>query len=289
MARRSDEEEGVSMAEERTRRREAGRTDAPRTRPRPGAPSRNAISPWKLGFRVAGALAVAGGLWYAQHRTSQFLIRDERFALPELGAPIVEGLRYTAKEKVMRVFAEDLGKSVYLLPLAQRRKSLVDVDWVRDASVARLWPNQVIVHITERKPLAFLAASSGAATRFELIDGDGIVLQQPPQARFTLPVLVGVRASDLLSVRRDRVHRLQQLVTDLGPRSEKISEVDVAEIGNLKVTMPAGSRMVTLFLGDQNFGQRMQNYLDHAAEIRKKVPNAKTVDLRIEDRITVVE
>lgn len=275
--------------EERPRRRESGRTDAPRVRQRPGVPLRPRMSGFKLGFRVCAVIAGFVGLWFAYSRVERFLTRDDRFQLSEVGTPIVEGVRYAGMEKVAKVFAADLGHSVYGLPLAQRRKSLMDIDWVREASVARLWPNQLIVRIVERQPIAFLPLPTAKSTRFGLIDGDGVVLEQPLQAQFTLPVLVGVHASDLLSVRRDRVRRLRQLVTDLGSRAEKISEVDVSETNNLKVTMPAGARMVTLYLGDQNFAQRMQNYLDHAGDIRKKVPNAKTVDLRIEDRITVLD
>jgi cell division protein FtsQ len=274
---------------DRPRIRESGRTDAPRVRQRPGTPLRPKTSSWKIAFRAVLVVTVLVSIWYVNRRVDRFLTNDERFQLSEAGAPIVEGVRYASMEKIAKVFAADLGHSVYGLPLAQRRKSLLDIDWIREVSVARLWPNQVIVRIAERQPIAFLPLPSQKSTRFGLIDGEGVVLEQPLQAQFTLPVLVGVQSTDLLSVRKDRVRRLRQLVTDLGSRAEKISEVDVAETNNLKVTMPAGSRMVTLYLGDQNFAQRMQNYLDHATEIRKKVPNAKTVDLRIEDRITVLD
>ncbi len=275
--------------DERPRLRESGRTDAPRVRQRPGTPLRPKTSGFRLAFRAGLVVMVLLAVWYTHHRIDRFLTNGERFQLSEAGAPIVEGVRYASMEKIAKVFAADLGHTVYGMPLAQRRKSLLDIDWVRDVSVARLWPNQIVVRIAERQPIAFLPLPSPKSTRFGLIDGEGVVLEQPLQAQFTLPVLVGVQSTDLLSVRKDRVRRLRQLVTDLGSRADKISEVDVSETNNLKVTMPAGSRMVTLYLGDQNFAQRMQNYLDHSGEIRKKVPNAKTVDLRIEDRITVLD
>ena len=47
--------------------------------------------------------------------------------------------------------------------------------------------------------------------------------------------------------------------------------------------------MVTLLLGDRNFAVRYQNFLNHYSEIREKMPGANSLDLRIEDRITVVE
>ena len=47
--------------------------------------------------------------------------------------------------------------------------------------------------------------------------------------------------------------------------------------------------MVTLFLGDQNYASRYKNFLHHYDEIKQKLPGAATLDLRMEDRITVVE
>ena len=42
-------------------------------------------------------------------------------------------------------------------------------------------------------------------------------------------------------------------------------------------------------LGDQDFAARYQNFINHYAEIRQRMPAATTLDLRLEDRITVVE
>jgi cell division protein FtsQ len=47
--------------------------------------------------------------------------------------------------------------------------------------------------------------------------------------------------------------------------------------------------MVTLLLGDQNFAVRYQNFINHYAEIHEKMPEASSLDLRMEDRITVVQ
>jgi hypothetical protein len=45
---------------------------------------------------------------------------------------------------------------------------------------------------------------------------------------------------------------------------------------------------VTLLLGDQDFGVRYQNFVSHYGEIKQKLPGAAALDLRLEDRITVV-
>ena len=48
--------------------------------------------------------------------------------------------------------------------------------------------------------------------------------------------------------------------------------------------------MVTLMLGDQELSARaIKTFVTHYAEIRQSCPDATTLDMRLEDRITVVE
>jgi len=236
------------------------------------------------GVLAFGALLVAS--LYGFHRVEQFLIGDPRFALNGDTATLeIAGAAHASRRQIEKVFSGDSGRSVYLMPLSDRRSALRTVDWVRDASVARLWPNRVVVSIAERKPVAFVTLGP---SRFALIDEDGVIL--PPAAdRFVLPVLTGVRASDPLAERRERVGRMLRLTRELGELSAKVSEIDVSDRDNLKVTMPYEGHMETLLLGDHNFSLRIQNFVRNYPEIRRRLPGAATLDLRLEDRITVVE
>jgi cell division protein FtsQ len=225
---------------------------------------------------------------YALHRIEQFVIRDERFALNAMeSAPTLEisGVSHTSRHAVEAVFNDDSGRSIYLLPLIDRRQTLRTVDWVKDASIVRLWPNRVMVRVIERTPVAFIALN---ASKYALIDEDGVMLPPAPD-RFTLPVLAGVRPSDALATRRDRVRRMLLLTRDLGDRTADISEIDVSDPDNLKVTQPFEGRMVTLMLGDHDYSLRYQNFIRNYPEIKRRLPDAATLDMRLEDRITVVE
>jgi len=223
---------------------------------------------------------------FAYNRLERFLIRDSRFALNEDNPTLeIAGAAHASRRQIEAVFAEDLGRSVYLMPLSERRTTLKTVDWVKDASIARLWPNRVIVSISERKPVAFVTLGS---SKFALIDEDGIILP-PATDRFPVPVLAGVRASDAIVERRDRVHRMLRLTRELGAHASKVSEVDVSDRDNLKITQSYDGRMLTLLLGDHNFGLRYENFLRNYGEIKRRLPDATTLDLRLEDRITVVE
>ncbi len=260
-----------------------------RSRGRGGAPPRREVSAGRIiGISFAICVVLIASL-YVFHRFEQFLIRDPRFALAgvEGDGPGIEiiGAAHASKAQIERVFAIDLARSVYLLPLADRRDALRSVDWVKDASIARLWPNRVMVSVKERKPVAFLSL---APSRFALIDEDGVIL--PPAAdRFELPVLTGVGTSDALADRRDRVHRMLRLMTDVGEDARDISEIDVSDRDNLKVTVPRDGHIITLLLGDRHFGVRYQKFSSYYAAIRRQSPRVMTFDLRLGDRITGVE
>jgi hypothetical protein len=63
----------------------------------------------------------------------------------------------------------------------------------------------------------------------------------------------------------------------------------VTDLDNLKVTARADNRVVILMLGDHNFAVRLQNFINHYAKIQERLSNATVLDMRLEDRITVVE
>src|ERR1700693_1455965 len=263
---------------------------APRPRARVSVGQTRPPSRLKIALRVMGVTLILALSLYTFHRLEQFLIRDSRFALSgtdgsaDASTLDIQGADHASRRAIESVFSEDMGRSVYLLPLADRRATLQSVDWVKDASVARLWPNRVVVRVTERQPVAFLTLGP---SRFGLIDADGVILPQSP-GRFHLPVLTGVHPRDPMPERRARVQRMLHLLHELGGMADKVSEIDVSDRDNLKVTQPYEGRMVTLLLGDQDFGLRYQNFVSHYGEIKQKLPGATALDLRLEDRITVV-
>lgn len=247
------------------------------------------------GIAIAVGVALSGGI-YASQRFAQFLIRDTRFFLPGpadygLESPNLEvhGIRYASRQQVLRLFEQDYGRSLYLFPLAARRSELRRVRWVHDVSIARIWPNRIVVRITERKPAAFIKLPAEAMLRWALIDDEGVILDPPPKSAFQLPVLAGVMGSESQEKRGIRVRRMQRLMKELGPLADNVSEVDASDLDDLRITEQAGGGAVTLMLGDRNFSSRLKNFLEHYPEIRRNMPQATAFDLRLDDRITGME
>ncbi len=56
-------------------------------------------------------------------------------------------MRYASRSKVQRIFAQDSDRSIFPFPLDERRRRLLAIDWVEDASVSRVWPDRLAVRI----------------------------------------------------------------------------------------------------------------------------------------------
>jgi cell division protein FtsQ len=217
-------------------------------------------------------------------KVRQFVLSDPQFTLSRehKDTLTIQGMNFTSRSKVLRVFSSDFGHSVFSVPLAERRRRLLAIDWVEDASVSRIWPDRLVVRIHERTPVAFVFFRSGVL----LIDSRGVLLDPPAQAQFAFPVLSGVREEETEDQRRERVRCLARVQEDLGYMAKDISEVNASDPDNIRIVAQIEHRTVELIMGDSNFGRRYQNFLSHYPEIEKHSPNAKRFDLRLDDRIT---
>jgi cell division protein FtsQ len=242
---------------------------------------------WRLTFGIL-AVGVAGvSTAVAGYRVSLYATSDPRFTLSHdrKDALTILGLTYASRSKVQRVFAADFDRSVFSVPLDERRRRLLAIDWVADASVSRVWPDRLVVRIRERQPVAFVSFRSGPL----LIDAQGVLLEPPPQAEFSFPVLSGVREEESDADRRARVRTFLEVQQEMGYLAREISELDASDPENIRVVAQVDRRVVTLLLGDGNYAQRFQNFLNHYPEIRQGSPHAKVFDLRLDGRFTVKE
>jgi cell division protein FtsQ len=242
---------------------------------------------WRMILGIAVFAVVGVSTAMAGYKVRQYVITDPQFTLSRdhKDAITIQGLVHASRVKVQRVFAADFDRSIFAIPIEERRRRLLAIDWIEDASVSRIWPDRLVVRIRERKPVAFVSARSAVL----LIDAHGILLDQPAQAQFSFPVLAGIREEDADSVRRDRVRTFLDFQREMGYLSKDVSEVDTTDPENIRIVSQIDHRAVILLMGDGNFARRYQNFINHYPEIRKRSPDVKAFDLRLDDRITVKE
>jgi cell division protein FtsQ len=259
----------------------------------PKPPEPKAKFNWGRARRVALWTIICAGLAWGGLQVHTFALRDSRFAFVCASGPVcanleIRGAVHSNVTRIRGVFAQDAGKSVFGIPLAERRRHLLAVDWVRDASILRVWPDRIVVTVSERTPVAFASLPIGGSSRhwLALIDEQGVLLTLPPHARFPLPVLSGITEDQSEAERQKRVAAMQHLLADLGPQAKDISEINAAAVEDMRVVTAIDGHAVELWLGDQHFLSRYRNFLSHYKAIRQDSPGG-VFDLRLDDRILV--
>lgn len=243
-------------------------------------------------YRAAIVLIVLAGGLYGFHETEQHLISDLRYRVagpPEYGMDPpgfrIDGAQFASRKEILDVFQHDFGKSLYLLPVSERCEQLKKIEWVKSATVARMWPNEVLVHIDERAPVALLRAD---ANHGWLVDGEGVLLRIPPRSDLRLPVVRGLSGKDSAQQRAERIKRMLRVIKDSGRYGERFRMVDVADMDNVKVTLPVGERLLTLWLGGRNFQAKIDGFESSYPRVMREMPNDTVFDLRLEGRISNV-
>ena len=251
---------------------------------------------FRYGLIVVGASLFLTTCIYASQRFEQFMIRDPRFLLPGpadygLESPNleVEGVKYASRAQILRIFEPDMGRSVFLFPLKARRKSPAECPLgarcVHRSGFGRIASRYALRNAS---PAAFVKLRAESMERWALIDEEGVILEPPQKAPFHLPMLAGIHPEESAAQRGVRVRRAQRLVQELGSLADKISETDVTDLDDLKITEKLDGRAVTLMLGEHNFASRLRNFLEHYPDIHRRIPQVTTFDLRLDDRITGV-
>ena len=259
------------------------------------------VSQWRFAFKVisltfAICVGILGSYWFYSE-ANHFHMVDSRFllAVPEPGEDpksiLMDGVKHASRQKIAHEFATDFGRSIYNIPIAERRRRLLAVGWIKEARVARVWPNQLRVEVVEREPIAFLelpADEGDDKQRPSLIDAEGVIMGQEKPEKFDLPVLTGISSKLTLDDRKLRVRRLVKVLEEAGDTASRISEVDIADPDNLRVMLQMKDRAVTLILGDRHFGSRLARFIPYFEDVNRKAPDAASFDLRLEDRITAI-
>ena len=102
---------------------------APRKTAANSARTRRFSTPRLIATFVTAAVILSAVL-FALHLIEQFLIMDPRFALGQPGdeaALQISGAAHASRPAIQKIFADDEGASVYLIPLTERRDAVREV------------------------------------------------------------------------------------------------------------------------------------------------------------------
>ena len=200
----------------------------------------------------------------------------------------VHGNERLSKGEVEGILNGLRGQSLFGTDLDVWRNRLMASPWVRDAALRRSLPSTVDVAISERTPVGV----SRVGDAMYLVDERGILIDQygPQYADFDLPLIDGLAmpSSDGSAADTARAELAARIITSIRTKpdlAKKLSQIDVADLHNASVILSGDPAVI--YLGDDLFVQRLQQYVDLAPALRERVPAIDYVDLRFDDRIYV--
>jgi len=242
---------------------------------------------FKRGVLRSGCLlALLGAAWWFVHEVA---LQAEVFRLSQDGAWLtVEGVESRDESEVRALFEPDKGRSLAMLDIVERRQQLLAIQWVREAWVSKVWPDGVRVVVRERAPVALVPIAGAEAVR--MIDADGVLLAYSSAGSDGLPILTGIDAEMDLGARQDRVEFFMAVMDACSVRrfSERVSEVDVADLANAVVLAKHEGRLVQLQLGQEHLRHRVEMFLNGVNSWQSALGPVKAVNLRLEGQIPVV-
>jgi cell division protein FtsQ len=230
---------------------------------------------------LLGASAAASVAYYGTH--------SWRFRVDSSDNIETAGLGKVTRAQIMEVMGSDIGRNVFRVPLEERRHQLEQIAWVQSASVMRLLPDRLRIQIVERKPIAYVRIGS----KISLIDGTGVVMEIPPRSKLTesFPVITGMLDTEPLSTRAVRMKTYARLIRDLDGNglnySRDLSEVDLSDPDDVKVTVEDAGGALVVHLGNSEFLERYRIYIRHINDWRQQFKKLDSVDLRFNGQIIV--
>ena len=130
-------------------------------------------------------------------------------------------------------------------------------------------------------------------TALYLVDPHGVIVDEygPNYADIDLPIIDGLsgpppRAAGVID--GDRAAFAARVLGALAAKPElvkRVSQLDVSDVHNAVVILDGDTAL--LRLGEREFAERLQQYVDLAPALRERVATIDYVDLRFDERLYV--
>jgi cell division protein FtsQ len=268
-------------AEPDAARRRSGASTGTSVRRKPMA--RRHAAALRMGGIALGGIAVFGlvaALWTSGtltaagqgiHGAVMNVTAAAGFSVQEV---LVEGRRSVDGGVIMAALGVGRGDPIFDLDPAAAQAALLEIPWIRSASVERRLPDTIFVRIEERVPLALWQNNQ----KFSLVDRDGHVLPVQSLADYPdLPMVVGSDAAETAATLIDGLSK----TPDIARRIKSAMRVggrrwDLMLDNHVTVKLPDGD--VTAALARLDEAQRKDSVLDR---------DILVVDLRMADRMVI--
>ncbi len=195
-------------------------------------------------------------------------------SLPVQQITVTGELENTQTNAVREMVEPQLVQGFIGVDLAELSDQLEALPWVYQASVRRVWPNAITIHIDEQLPIARWGDNG-------FLNHQGQIFRPREEARWqSLPLLQGPddTAPELMRT-------YQRLVDLLAPLGLGVGQLVVDERGQVEAVLQGGQH---LLIGGSDFLDRLQRFSSvYRAELAAQMDRVERIDLRYEHGVAV--
>ena len=181
------------------------------------------------------------------------------------------------------------GSSIVTVDLDKYRRAVMDSPWVADARLRRVLPGTIEISVVERRPSGICRLGG----QLFLIDREGTVIDEygPHYAAYDLPIvdgLVQAPRDGRPAIDRRRALLAARVIDAIAsnlPLARRLSQIDVSDAHNAAVLLDDDPAW--LYLGEEQFQERLQSYVEVASALKERVDEIDYVDLRFGPRVYV--
>jgi cell division protein FtsQ len=225
---------------------------------------------WSLKLMPVLAIALVLGLVLAGWK-----LLDHVGSVPVSRVVFTGNLKHVdRKEMVAKVQPMLAGAGFMTVDIAAIRATLREIPWIASVSVARSWPDQLVVAVTEQDPIARWGEDG-------LLSRSGDVFRPQPLLNVgELPALFGPDA-----LARDVVSHYAELSDLLAAQGLKLASLGTDDRGSWRAELQGG---VVLRLGSGDVLKKMQRFLRiYRGDLGAQFTRVHYVDLRYSNGLAV--
>ena len=237
-------------------------------------------------IKVARAAACLALIVYGLYRVTSLVLDAQALTITRID---VSGNSRMSRGEVVALLEGLRGTSMVTVDLEPWRQALLRSPWVAEAAIRRVLPGTVAVAISERQPMGI----GRVGDNLYLIDDRGVIIDQfgPNYAEFDLPIIDGLAAPPRDNgplIDEARAELAAHVLASLEARpnlAKRVSEIDVSDARDAVLLLKGDTTLVRL--GDEQFAERLQSYLELAPALHERITAIDYVDLRFDERVYV--